>query len=108
MTPEKKVKDKVKAMLKDSGAYYFMPATHGYGASGVADIVACLHGKFIAIECKANGNKPTGLQIKNMLDVSKSGGIAITIDESGYEELEMFLMHLDPKHIGGMVITLLK
>jgi hypothetical protein len=108
MTPEKKVKDKVKAMLKDVGAYYFMPATHGYGGSGVADIVACLHGKFIAIECKANGNKPTALQMKNMLDVSKSGGISISIDESGYEELETFLKHLDPKHIGGMAITLLR
>jgi len=107
MTPEKKVKDKVKAILKNKGAYFFMPATHGYGSSGVADLVACLHGKFISIECKANGNKPTALQMKNMLDVSKAGGIAISIDESGYEEFELFLNHLDPKHIGGMVITLL-
>ncbi len=41
-TPEKKVKDKVKKMLVEVGAYYFMPATGGYGRSGVPDLVACI------------------------------------------------------------------
>ena len=46
MTPEKKVKMKVVAILKEVGAYYFYPVTGGYGASGVPDIVGCFSGRF--------------------------------------------------------------
>ena len=55
-TPEKRVKTKVEAVLKNEGAYYFFPATHGYGRSGVPDIIACVNGCFLASECKAGGN----------------------------------------------------
>jgi len=50
MTPEKKVKTKVVAILKELRAYYFYPVAGGYGASGVPDIVGCHNGKFFAIE----------------------------------------------------------
>ena len=53
-TPEKKVKQKVCAKLKQLGAYYFYASTGGYGSSGVPDIVACYRGKFIGIECKTS------------------------------------------------------
>jgi hypothetical protein len=46
MTPEAKVKRKVTEQLKSIGAYYFFPATGGYGKSGVPDIVGCYDGKF--------------------------------------------------------------
>jgi Holliday junction resolvase len=84
-TPEKKVKDKVKKLLEEYGAYYFMPTTGGYGRSGVPDIVACLRGKFIGIECKANGNKPTALQEKNLMKIMDVGGFAVAVDENGIE-----------------------
>jgi hypothetical protein len=90
-TPEKKVKDKVKKVLAEHGAYYFMPATHGYGSSGVPDIVACLRGKFIGIECKANKGKPTALQLKNLRELSLSGGLAVLIDERGIDQLGLLL-----------------
>lgn len=90
-TPEKKVKDKVKKVLAEHGAYHFMPATHGYGSSGVPDIVACLRGKFIGIECKANGGKPTALQLKNLRELSLSGGLAVLIDEHSIDQLSLLL-----------------
>jgi Holliday junction resolvase len=87
MTPEAKVKAKVKKILTDLGAYYAMPATGGYGSSGVPDFLICHHGKFVAIECKANGNKPTALQLKHLDDIRKAGGIALLIDETTVETL---------------------
>jgi len=91
-TPESKVKAKVKALLKKHGAYHFMPATHGYGSSGVPDIVACMKGRFIGIECKANGGKPTTLQIKNLMLIVDHGGISLLVDETGIDSLEMLLI----------------
>ena len=49
LTPEKKVKNKVVAILKKRGAYYFFPATYGMGRSGVPDVVCCYAGRFICI-----------------------------------------------------------
>ena len=53
-TPESKVKDKIVKILKKHSVYYFFPATHGYGRSGVPDIICCYRGQFVAIECKAD------------------------------------------------------
>lgn len=87
-TPEKKVKSKVVIQLKALGAYYFYPVTGGFGASGVPDIVCCYKGRFIGIECKANGNKPTTLQQMNLDKITAQGGIALVIDETNVNELK--------------------
>lgn len=87
-TPEKLVKTKVVAQLKTLGAYYFYPVTGGYGASGVPDVVGCYKGRFIGIECKANGNKPTALQQMNLDKIAAQGGIALVIDETNVNELK--------------------
>ncbi len=75
LTPEKKVKDKCVKLLKAYDVYYFFPATHGYGRSGVPDIICCITGKFVAIECKAGDNKPTAIQEKEMADIRNAKGI---------------------------------
>lgn len=85
MTPEAKVKKKVVTMLKDAGAYYFYPVTGGYGRSGVPDIVACLDGNFVGIECKAGKNKPTPLQKKNLDEILSAGGVALVINENNMD-----------------------
>jgi Holliday junction resolvase len=90
-TPEKKVKTKVIKVLKDLGAYYCMPATGGYGASGVPDIIACYKGTFVGIECKANGGKPTLLQQKHLRDISIAGGKSLLIDETNIDMLEYYV-----------------
>jgi Holliday junction resolvase len=71
ITPEKKVKNKVVALLKERGAYYFFPATYGMGRSGVPDIVACYRGRFIGIECKAGKNTPTELQKRELAAIAR-------------------------------------
>jgi hypothetical protein len=88
LTPEKKIKNKVKKVLDNLSCYYFMPATGGYGASGVPDIIACWRGIFYGIECKANGNKPTSLQMKHLTDIHFAGGISIVVDETNIDDLE--------------------
>lgn len=91
MTPEKKVKVKVCKVLKAMGCYHFYASTGGYGASGIPDIVACYQGKFVGIECKANGNTPTALQLKHLNDIEKAGGQSLVIDENNVDILEMLI-----------------
>jgi len=101
-TPEKKVKDKCVKLLKACDVYYFFPATHGYGRSGVPDIICCVNGRFLAIECKAGENKPTALQEKEMADIRKQGGIAIVVNEDNLTMLGSILRGLlDEEDIDG-------
>ena len=91
LTPEKKVKNKVVALLKERGAYYFFPATYGMGRSGVPDIVACYRGRFIGIECKAGKNTPTELQKRELAAIKTAGGSSVVINENNLHELKEIL-----------------
>lgn len=92
-TPEKKVKIKVRKCLDELGAYYSMPVTSGYGNSGAPDFIVCFKGRFIGIECKANGGKPTPLQEKNLRAIETAGGCSYVIDENNVDFLQPMLYH---------------
>lgn len=92
MTPEAKVKAKVKKILVELGAYYTMPMGTGFSSSGAPDFIICIAGLFYGIECKANGGKPTALQLKHFDDIRKAGGIALVIDESNVDSLRKELL----------------
>jgi Holliday junction resolvase len=95
MTPEKKVKTKVVAILKEFGAYYFYPVTGGYGASGVPDIVGCYKGNFFAVECKAGKGKTTALQEKNIAQIKTTGGLAIVVNENNIEDVGNLMRQIE-------------
>ena len=86
-TKEKLVKQRAVAQLKAMGAYYFYPATGGYGSSGVPDIVCCYQGRFIGIECKAGKGKTTALQDKNLHEIREAGGTALVVNEENVDEI---------------------
>jgi len=84
-TPEKAVKAKVKNVLESEGVYYFMPPANGFGRSGVPDIVACVNGLFLAIECKAGTNKPTALQVREIESIRRNNGVAVVVNEENWD-----------------------
>jgi Holliday junction resolvase len=91
MTPEAKVKKKVVDVLKKGGAYYFFPATGGYGRSGVPDVIGCYRGVFFAIECKAGTNKPTALQEAEMNKIREANGQVLVVNEDNIADVEILL-----------------
>lgn len=82
LTPERKVKNKLVAILKQYEAWYCFPVASGYGSSGIPDVLACLCGMFIGIECKAPGNSPTKLQQAQLDAIQLAGGYAVVYDGS--------------------------
>ena len=87
-TPEGKVKDKIKKILKAHNVYYAMPMGTGFGNAGVPDFLCCFNGRFLAIEAKANGGKTTALQEKNIREIHEAGGDAFVIDEDNLGKLD--------------------
>ncbi len=87
LTPEGKVKDKVKAILKRRGVWFCMPRGQTYGRAGIPDFLCCHKGRFIAIETKAGRGKATPLQLRELKDIFGHQGIALIVREDGMPEL---------------------
>ena len=85
------VKKKVVDHLKSLGVYYFFPVASGWMSSGVPDIICCVKGKFVAIECKAGKNKTTAIQDKNIDSIRKNEGVAMVINEDNLEFMKMVI-----------------
>lgn len=87
ITPEKRVKNSVVAVLKEHGAYYFYPIGSGYGSSGVPDIIVCYRGRFIGIECKAGKNTLSALQRQNIERIDAAGGLTLVVNETNINQV---------------------
>jgi len=85
---EKWVKQQVVKMLKARHFYYFFPVAGPYQSLGVPDIVACVRGRFVGIECKAGKNRPTEIQLRNLEAIRDNNGHAWVVNENDLETLE--------------------
>ena len=95
MTPEAKVKKRVREMLDKLGIYHFSPPGMGLGRAGIPDIIACYNGHFVAIECKAGTNKPTPLQERELNRIMNAGGEAFVVNEDNITEHHERLLWMD-------------
>lgn len=90
-TPEGKVKDKIKKLLKAHGAYYTMPVMTGMATNGTPDFCVCHAGRFLGLEAKAGKGKPTALQWVRLGEIASAGGSTLIINETNLEILEQWL-----------------
>lgn len=76
---EKAVEKKIKNYLNSTGAYF--EKIHGgniFQASGIPDILACVNGRFVAIEVKReSGGEASALQKLKIKQIKEAGGVAI-------------------------------
>ena len=90
-TPEGKVKKAVRILLDTMGIYHFMPPANGFGRAGIPDIIGCMDGHFIAIECKAGKGKTTALQDRELNLILNAGGTVFIAREHNIPDLELLL-----------------
>jgi hypothetical protein len=101
MTPEGKVKKRVKHVLNSfENVYFEMPVPTGYGKSGL-DFSCCVNGKALFIETKAPGEEPTPRQRETMIKQLDAGAtVFIVSDERGHQALiDWLLQHTRPKGV---------
>ena len=91
-TPEWKVKKAVRLLLDKLGVYHFMPPANGFGRAGIPDIVGCMDGHFIAIECKAGAGKTTALQDRELNAILNHGGTVYIAREHNLDDLKLLLV----------------
>jgi Holliday junction resolvase len=96
-TPEKLVKNKIKVILQDGGVYYAMPIGSGYGNAGVPDFLACVNGRFLAVEAKAGKGKTTMLQDMHLEKIKTAGGVSMVVNELNLDQLKETIQWMKKK-----------
>jgi Holliday junction resolvase len=71
MTPEGKVKAKIKAHLEKEG--WLFVSLMQTSMNGIPDVVALKDGRAVFIEMKTEKNKPTDLQLHRIAQLQKAG-----------------------------------
>ena len=75
--------------LRLQGAYVIKAHQAGMGAAGTPDLLACIDGRFVAIEVKRPGQHLTNLQAARLDEIRHAGGVAIVA--GSVDELLSFL-----------------
>lgn len=90
-TPEGRTKLKIKALLKQHGAYWHMPVQNGMGAPSL-DFIGCHLGDFYAVEAKAGNKQPTPRQETTIAEMRAAGAAVFVVNEvAGMELLQQWL-----------------
>jgi Holliday junction resolvase len=85
------VKTAVRKLLDSLNIYHFMPPANGFGRAGIPDIVGCMDGHFIAVECKAGKGTTTALQDRELNAVLNAGGTVFIAREHNLADLKLLL-----------------
>lgn len=94
MTPEGKIKSLINSVLAKHKCWYFMPVPTGFQAKNI-DYIVCCKGRFVAIEAKAPGEKPTMRQDYILDLIREAGGKSFVVSsEAGVKLLDNALENL--------------
>jgi len=98
LTPEGKVKARVKQLLTEFGCYFHMPVQNGMGEPTL-DFIVCANGIFAGIETKAGKQVPTKRQQITMEKMQHAGGWTFLVNEvTGLAELRTWLEFVYGRH----------
>lgn len=100
MAAEKQFENKVKTFLKDNGCWFLKYwGGAAYTKSGIPDILVCCKGRFMAVEVKAPNGKPSDLQIYNLRQIDRAGGLAILLYPKDYDLFKRLVENPDNKKL---------
>ena len=96
MAAEKNFENKIKAFLKEQGAWFIKYwAGSKFTKDGIPDILACVNGYFLAIEVKAQNGRPSELQKYNVREINDSGGYAVILYPQDWEAFKELVKYLN-------------
>lgn len=84
---EKPFENKVKKLLEKNGAWFVKFFANGFTKRGVPDLLACVNGRFLAIEVKGDDGAPTDLQLYNLALITKAGGYGVVAYPEDFQSL---------------------
>jgi hypothetical protein len=96
-TPEGRVKEKIKRILKTHDIWYYMPVSMGMGQHGIPDFLCCVNGMMVGVEAKAGKGKTTGLQDMQLSRMRSAGAFTFIVNEDNLDALNTWLLQAKTK-----------
>ena len=95
MKPETRFRiNHVVPFLKKLPNTYFM-SIQQLAISGDPDLILCVRGRFVALELKAEGEKPRKLQEYKLEKIRKAGGIRLVASPENWSNIKQVLVNMD-------------
>ena len=91
---EKTFQSKLIKLIEKNNGYVVKFNASAISKIGVPDLLACINGKFVGLEVKKENGKPSEIQLWNIEQIKKSGGIAMVVKPSDYENIEKLIEKL--------------
>ena len=99
MAAEKNFENRVKKFLKEQGCWFIKYwAGSEFTKSGIPDLLICCNGHFLGVELKGPKGKPSELQLWNIEQIQKAGGIALVLYPDGFDEFKRLVAKLLKTH----------
>ena len=92
---EKQFENKVKQWLKEQGSWILKTWSNGVQREGVPDLLVCCNGFFLAVELKAEKGHPSELQLWNIEQIRKAGGIALVLYPYQFDDFKDLVIQLN-------------
>ena len=96
---EKDFQLKVEKFLTDKGIYWVKYWGGGhFTRSGVPDLLCCIGGRFVGVELKTDDGKVAELQQYNIDKIIQSGGVALVLRPSDFEQFKDDVQKIIEEH----------
>lgn len=106
MAAEKNYENRIKDYLQEQRCWFIKYwGGGGFTRSGIPDLLVCINGFFVGIEVKADRGRPSDLQLRQLRQIRKAGGIAILLYPDDFGTFKTLVSALKSKD--GMVIKAL-
>jgi len=79
---ERTITRKIMQSINRMGGYCVKIHGSPYTTAGTPDILASIDGRFVAVEVKLEGKKPTAIQHHTLQTIANSGGIAFVANSA--------------------------
>lgn len=94
MAEEKNFENRIKAYLDSKSCWYVKYFANGFTKKGIPDLLACVNGRFVAIEVKASKGKASELQKHEISKIHDAGGIAMILYPSEFDAFKLIVEEL--------------
>lgn len=95
MAEEKIFENRIKAYLKNKGAWFIKYWGGGkFTKAGIPDLLICYKGRFIAVEVKAANGKPSDLQLYHLKKIEEAGGKAFLLYPKDFNKFKEYIESL--------------
>lgn len=94
MAQEKNFENRIKKWLDHEKIWYVKYFANGYTKKGIPDILACVNGRFVGIEVKAENGIVAPLQTYQKTQIIRSGGVSIIVRPSQFEDFKTLILSI--------------